>query len=372
MPATTLLPPESDSTSRRQTEAAPLVRRPAATAPPRQDAIHVTHIHRCPGHGWYSIERFFADVRDALPPQIRASVEHCPRESRGFWPRVRNLLHFAGRPRGGIAHITADFHYIALLMNPRRTLLSIMDCGTIERLRGIRRAIYLLLWIHLPIRRSAMVSVISEATRRELLKYVRCPADRIRVIHCPVSPLFTPAPAAFRESCPVVLQVGTNGNKNLLRVAEALHGLECRLRIVGRLSAEQTAALARWKIQYTAVSGLSDEEMVREYQQCDLLLFASTYEGFGLPIVEAQAVGRPVVTSNLLSMPEVAGEAACLVDPLNVASIRRGVLRVMEDRAYRESLIARGFDNVTRFHPETIAAQYARLYEEIAHRAAAG
>jgi glycosyltransferase involved in cell wall biosynthesis len=101
-----------------------------------------------------------------------------------------------------------------------------------------------------------------------------------------------------------------------------------------------------------------------------MVLFASTYEGFGLPIIEAQATGRPVVTSRVTAMPEVAGDGACLVDPYDVASIRSGVLRVLGDRGYRDSLVHRGFENVRRFEPGRIAAQYARLYEEVALHAA--
>jgi glycosyltransferase involved in cell wall biosynthesis len=101
------------------------------------------------------------------------------------------------------------------------------------------------------------------------------------------------------------------------------------------------------------------------YAQADMVLFASTYEGFGLPIIEAQATGRPVVTSRVTAMPEVAGEGACLVDPYDVSSIRNGVLRVLDDGSYRDSLVHLGFENVRRFEPSLIASQYARLYEEV-------
>jgi len=96
-----------------------------------------------------------------------------------------------------------------------------------------------------------------------------------------------------------------------------------------------------------------------------MLVFASTYEGFGLPIVEAQATGRPVVTSNILSMPEVAGGAACLVDPFNVASIREGIAKVIQDSSYREYLVRLGFENVKRFQPENIAKNYLDIYTNI-------
>ena len=121
----------------------------------------------------------------------------------------------------------------------------------------------------------------------------------------------------------------------------------------------------KYKIEYSSAANLSVDEMVKEYINCDLCTFVSTYEGFGLPIVEAQATGRPVVTSNILSMPEVAGEAACLVDPFNVSSIRAGILKVINDSVYRDWLVQCGFENVKRFRPETIAKQYINVYREL-------
>jgi glycosyltransferase involved in cell wall biosynthesis len=81
-----------------------------------------------------------------------------------------------------------------------------------------------------------------------------------------------------------------------------------------------------------------------------------------MPIVEANAVGRVVVTSNLLSMPEVAGGAAHLVDPFDVSSIRSGILKVIEDDSYREALITKGFANRKRFDTRQIAQEYAEIY----------
>ena len=87
----------------------------------------------------------------------------------------------------------------------------------------------------------------------------------------------------------------------------------------------------------------------------------------GLPIEAGNPrVRRPVVTSDLCSMPEAAGGAACLVDPYDVASIRQGVLRVMGDAAYRDDLVARGWANVERFRADRVAARYAQLYRAVA------
>jgi glycosyltransferase involved in cell wall biosynthesis len=238
-------------------------------------------------------------------------------------------------------------------------------------LTGLKKAVFFFVWYWLPDKRASVLTVVSLATRDVLLQYLHCDPDKIRVIHNCVSDDFKPSPRAFDSERPILLQVGTRDNKNILRVAEALKGIPCHLRIIGELDKEQLSALSRYRIDHSAVAGLPDKEMVREYENADMLVFASTYEGFGLPIIEANAVGRPVVTSNILSMPEVAGTAACLVEPFDIQDIRKGILRVICDKEYREDLVARGYENVKRFQSRRIAAEYARLYEEV-NREAAG
>jgi glycosyltransferase involved in cell wall biosynthesis len=105
--------------------------------------------------------------------------------------------------------------------------------------------------------------------------------------------------------------------------------------------------------------------MVNEYREADMVTLISTKEGFGLPIVEAQATGRSVVTSSTSSMPEVAGEGAILVDPYSSRSIRDGIKTVIENSEYREAIIRKGFENIGRFSPEKIASQYASLYRKL-------
>jgi glycosyltransferase involved in cell wall biosynthesis len=110
---------------------------------------------------------------------------------------------------------------------------------------------------------------------------------------------------------------------------------------------------------------LTRSEIVQQYESADMIVLPSTIEGFGLPILEANAVGRPVVTSNLSSMPEVAGDAACLVDPYDVESIRAGITRVLKEVQYRDDLVTNGLLNVQRFRANLIAAEYLRLYRRV-------
>jgi len=209
------------------------------------------------------------------------------------------------------------------------------------------------------------ITVISESTKQELLRYLRCDPNKITVIHCSISDEFAAWPKAFDDATPRILQVGTKSNKNLPRVAEALQGLPCRLAIIGPLSAEQVNALERYGIDYENYIGLSREALLAQYHQADLVMFASLYEGFGLPIVEANAVGRPVITSRLYSMPEVGGDAACYVDPYDVAAIRAAVEKIIHDAEYRQQLIENGYRNVERFRLPAVAAEYAALYRRL-------
>ena len=147
---------------------------------------------------------------------------------------------------------------------------------------------------------------------------------------------------------------------------QSLAGLDITRIIVGQLLPHQEASLTKCGVCYENKIGLSDSELVKQYKDCDILVFASTSEGFGLPIVEAQAVGRPVVTSCISSMPEVAGEAACLVDTFDAASIHAGIVKVINNSAYLQTLIKPGFQNVRRFRVTQVAEKYAKLYRALA------
>jgi glycosyltransferase involved in cell wall biosynthesis len=331
--------------------------------------LQVVHFQRKPPPGFFSVERLFEDVRSALPCDIEVDVQVNRYLSQGIWRRLVDTVR-AARHRGVVNHVTGDVHYLTYLLDRKRTVLTILDCVTLERLRGFRRWFFWFFWYWLPEKRCAAITVISEATKQQLLRYLHCDADKITVVHCPVSNEFTASEKPFDDHCPRILQVGTTENKNIPRVAEALQGLPCRLAIIGPLSDEQQRVLARYAIDYVSHVGLSREALLEQYRKADLVMFASLYEGFGLPIVEANTVGRPVITSRLYSMPEVGGDAACYVDPYDVAAIRSAVERLIQDAAYRQGLVERGYKNVERFRLAGIAVQYAELYRKLATRLA--
>jgi glycosyltransferase involved in cell wall biosynthesis len=333
-----------------------------------RSALRVIYYQRKPYGRYFSLERVFEAIRKSLPSEVAAEAWVCRFQSRGVTRRLLNLVDAPFHQRD-INHIAGDVHYLALALAKRKTILTITDCVSPRFLKGLKYHAAVLWWYRFPARRVAAITVISEFTQKEVLRYARCAPEMVRVIHCPVPDGFAPCPRPFNAGRPILLQVGASEpNKNICRVAEAIRGIPCRLDIIGQLTGRQRQTLQHNSISYTEQWGLSDQEILQRYRDCDMVVFASTYEGFGMPIVEGNATGRPVVTSNTCSMPEVAGSAACLVDPFDCSSIRQGVLRVINDHSYRNHLIAQGFENVKRFRADTIAAQYAALYREVLSR----
>ena len=110
---------------------------------------------------------------------------------------------------------------------------------------------------------------------------------------------------------------------------------------------------------------LTDGELVAAYQRCDMVVFASLYEGFGLPILEAQAMGRPVITSNFGAMREAAGDGALLVDPYSVEEIRAAIMRIKNEPGLREELVRKGRENAEKFRADAIALKYAEIYRAV-------
>jgi len=327
----------------------------------------IVHFHRKPAPGNYSIETLFDSVRKATAELGRAiEVRELPNLSKGLWPRLYNT-YWASTHKGSLNHITGDVTYIALGLPGAKTILTVHDCLALERLSGIKRWFLKKFWFDLPIQRATAVTVVSEETLRQLVRLVPVARGKTVVIPNAISSAFTPAPQAFNSRRPRILHIGTAFNKNLPNLCKALNGMKCDLRIVGRLKADQILELEKNQISYSVTSQLTEQEIIDEYKACDLVSFVSVYEGFGMPIVEAQWIERPVVTSNCSSMPEVAGDGACLVNPRDVSDIRQGILRISHDADYRKSLIENGCRNRLRFSLRTVAQQYLDVYDSVLH-----
>ncbi len=315
--------------------------------------------------GAVSIERVFAQVARTLPSDLFDIEFQNLTYGHGLFAILKALFFFRPRP-ADIYHVTGDVHHITLRLPRKKTVLTIHDLGFLRLNKGIRRFILKLLFLDLPVRAAGYITAISHATRDEIISYFPAAESKIRVIDNPLFDGFSAEPEkSFDTECPTILQIGTTENKNLPTLIEAITGLNCKLRIVGPLNNKIRHKLKTSGINFESVASVDDHEIVEEYRRADIVSFCSTYEGFGLPIIEAQAMRKPVVTSDLPPMNDVAGAGAALADPCDAESMRRAFRTVIEDPDYRKNLIDNGTENVRRFTPENIAGQYCQLYLEI-------
>ncbi|QHT65760.1 glycosyltransferase family 4 protein [Rhodocytophaga rosea] len=317
-------------------------------------------------YGNFSIEILFEAIRSKLPPFIHSKTVISKYESNGLWKRIYNTIEAYFR-QGDINHVTGDVHFLTFLLKKKKTILTIHDCGFMNHPSRVARQILKLFWLKFPIARSELITVVSQATKDDILKHISCNPKKIVVIPNFILPGFNLFPKEFNSKQPRLLHIGTAPNKNLERLIEAIQGIDCQLDIIGKLNERQFKLLNNYNIQYTNYYNLTELEIIQRYHQCDILTFVSTFEGFGVPILEAQAIERAVITSSISSMPEVAGDGACLVDPYNVIDIRQGILRIIKDEEYRNQIIYKGKENVKHFKLEVIIKQYVNLYEQLLH-----
>lgn len=310
----------------------------------------------------FSIEKVFQVVIENLRKKHFVTQQHLPYLGASPFTIVKNVLFF--KKIKGICHITGDAHYLAIF-NGKNSLLTIHDVGSAAQGNILKRLYIRLFWFWLPAFFVNKISVISEFTKVELSKIIPFAKDKIEVVPNPVDSSFSYQEKLMPGAHPQVLCIGTKPNKNLERSIVALGQLNCNVHIVGQLSAAQNDLLSKHKIQFINSESLTDEAMKQAYINCDILCFPSIYEGFGMPIIEAQAIGRPVLTSDLGAMKEVAGNTACLVNPLDVDSIRLGLIRLIENQSYRKDLIKKGLENVKHYQVEKIADRYWKIYTEI-------
>ncbi len=234
------------------------------------------------------------------------------------------------------------------------------------------RAIYRNLTPLLLKRIKALITV-SEFSRKEIARFYGYPARHICVVPNAVDARFQPfcAEQCPRGSAPYLLAVSSpSAHKNFARMVAAFLKLEgfdeVELRIIGdsnRIfsgSIHDVAGSRRIRM----LGRLTDQELVEAYQGATAFVFPSIYEGFGIPPLEAQACGCPVIAARAASIPEVLGDSALYFDPLKVQDIAACMQRVLRDEALRQDLRRRGKANVARYCWNSSARQVSRLIDQ--------
>lgn len=300
-----------------------------------------------------------------IAPKIKLSHWYAPYFSAGIFRRIQSIRSLRKETDADVYHVTGDTHFLVWgIPKRRRRVLTIHDVGFLRETKGLKRWILKYVWLVGPSKKAHAVTTVSLATKNEILREVPSLKKRIHVIPTVIDPRFTPQEKEFNATKPTILLIGSAPNKNVKRVLKACKGLSVHLSILAKLSEEEERILQGQS--YEQASSVDFDTLLEKYRQADILMLCSTHEGFGMPILEAQATGRVVITSNCSSMPDVAGKGALLVDPLKVTKIRKGIEKVIKDEALRKQLIQDGFENVKRFDPAIVAEKYFDLYRSLA------
>jgi glycosyltransferase involved in cell wall biosynthesis len=231
------------------------------------------------------------------------------------------------------------------------------------------------------------VITISESSKQDIINYLNFPAEKVFVT--PLASRYSPEflnklnlnqefqNYNFDFSKPYLLFVSTiEPRKNIQSIIKAFnwlkqnHKIEHQLVLIGKKGWKYTPIFeaiqsSNWKNDIHHLNYLSDELVALFYSKADVFVYPSHYEGFGLPVLEAMTLGAPVVASNTSSIPEVAGDAAILIDPDDFMQIAEALLKVISDSQLRQDLINKGKARASLFSWENTAKQTLKAYKSI-------
>lgn len=326
--------------------------------------MKILYIYRHPDLG-YSIRKVFHPIEREMKNYADVDSIYLPIPNysiKGLWENIRFVLKHCRKNKYDIIHITGTEHYLLLFLWGKKVIITVHDFGRLFSLKGIRKLRYWLMQVAV-LKFAQAVTCISSKTFQEVQSHIPLPLGKLFVISNSIDSQFTFSPKEFNTECPSILHIGTKPNKNLTRSIMALKDIKCKIRIVGRVDKSDIDLLNINNINYSIVSDLSNDEILQEYKNADIINFPSYYEGFGMPIIEGQAIGRLVITSNIEPMASVAGGGAILCNPYDTESIRCAYLKAINDSNYRDTIIKAGLENVVNYSIEQISQKYYNLYK---------
>ncbi len=301
-----------------------------------------------------------------------------------LWQRARVPLPADLLARGADVFYSPDFALPPL--RRARSVVTVHDLSYLTHpethFPPLRR--YLEAAVPRAVARADLVLADSQRTRRDLVSLVGAPPDKIEVVLSAADPSFRRVDESGVRAVlqrlgidrPYVVSVGTiQPRKNLPTIFAAIKGVPADVLLVhvGRrgwlcepiFEVLETSGV---KERVRILEGADDADLAALYSGAIALVFPSLYEGFGIPCLEAMACGCPVIASHAGSLAEVVEDAGIVVDPLDARAIAAGIRRLLDDTAFREDLIRRGYAQAARFTWEASGRQLRRLLEGLVVR----
>lgn len=208
------------------------------------------------------------------------------------------------------------------------------------------------------------ITFVSKQTLNEYKKKIsRVNSSKLRLIYNSYDKRLVPCSSKDHDKF-TVLQIGTSDRKNIDGTIEAVKGLDIKLDIIGKLKKEQIQKMEEYNIDYINRFDIPFEGIVNAYINCDIVCFPTFYEGFGVPVLEANVMERPVISSDIDIIHEIGQSAVYYINPHSIQCIRKAIIELMENEELRKQLIEAGKINAQRFEPEKIYKQYEKLYSK--------
>ena len=289
----------------------------------------------------------------------------CPQHSVSVKGMLANIR-FIRTIRAPVYHVLAPSEaYLLPFCRKGRKILTYHDLGTLYQGRNwLYSFLRMLLLAVIPGFFADKIIFVSRQTKNEYIRRIRYISPRkIKIIYNAYDKRLVPE-AKVENNVFTIIVIGTDERKNLSGTIKAVKGLNVKLHIIGKLTKIQEDLLRINKIAYENAYDVSFEEIVHAYNNCDIVSFPTRYEGFGLPVIEANVMRKPVIAGDIDVMREVAQNAALLVNPDSINDIRKAVIQLMEDTDIQKMLIRNGRKNAERFSPERITEKYNQLYKE--------
>ena len=296
-----------------------------------------------------------------------------------LWTHVRLSAELMLARRAQRAQVLFVPAHVLPVAHPLPTVVTVHDLGYryFPEAHPWRQRLYLEWSTRFSARQATRVLADSAATKRDLVRFCGVPEGKVAVVYPGYDDALArvdPAAVRARYRLPdnYFLHVGTlQPRKNLQRLMEAVSLLPAPVCLVlagrpGWLSAPIVARARELADRVRLLEYVPDEDLAGLYSGAQALVFPSLFEGFGFPVLEAMACGTPVICSNTSSLPEVAGEAALLADPLDARALLAAMRRVQAEPALRAALAEQGLARVRQFSWRRAAQETLTVLEEAA------